>query len=124
MAFRDLIRDLVSNAFVTLDDLAPTITYVSVTAPAYNPETGAITETTAEHEVKGVLARFGLNELDGEVIVTTDMKVLIPAKDLPVNPNENDRIIATVNGAEKTYNVQRILGVPGESLHMLHVREV
>jgi len=122
--FRDLIRDLVSNAFVTLDDLAPTATYVAVSDPQYNPETGAVIETTASHPVPAVFSRFGINELDDEIIVVTDMKVLIPAKDLPANPNENDRITGTVNGQTKTFNVQRILGVPGESLHILHVREV
>jgi len=123
MAFKALIEGLVKQAMVIVDDLALKIDYVQIGAPTYNPTTGQIDENEVEVEdVTAVLARFSINEVDAEVIVTTDYKCLIAALDLPgVTPGINDRI-RKADGKE--YNVQRIMGVPGESLHILHVREV
>jgi hypothetical protein len=61
-----------------------------------------------------------MDEKDSTVIVSTDLKCLIAAADLPVTPTINDKIVAK----GKTWNVLRVMGVPGDSLHILHVREV
>lgn len=124
MTFGPLIKNLVQSAMQTLGpDLAPACDYTVVANPTYDPVTGTVTEGgTVVENVPMVLARFSINEVDAEVIVTTDYKALIAALDLPgVTPGINDHLTAT-NGKE--YNVQRIMGVPGESLHILHVREV
>jgi len=65
-------------------------------------------------------ARFTVEEMDDSVVVTTDMKALIAALDLPVEPKIDDAI-RTAGG--DNYIVKRLLGVPGGSLHILHVRK-
>lgn len=120
MAFASLIKGLVSNAMTTVGDLAPVVTYRQVIGADYDPETGTMVENTKDYSVKGVLASFSLSEKDANVVVTTDQKLLVAAADLPVRPAQNDRVI--ISG--KFWNVMRLLGVPGESLYIIHIREV
>jgi len=68
-----------------------------------------------------VFANFAIEEVDATVIVQTDMKAIISAQDLTATPAENDRITDTA-GIE--WNVIKIMGVPGDSLWLVHVRRV
>lgn len=120
MGFADLAKGLVSQAMKTVGDLAPTITYRSVSSTTYDPASGNMVETYKDYPVKAVLTSFSLDEKDNSVVVTTDQKCLIASADLPVTPNKDDKVISK----GKTWNVLRIMGVPGESLYKIHVREV
>lgn len=120
MAFAASIKALVSQAMQTAADLAPAVTYRAIRATTYNPATGNMVETYTDYTVKAVLTSFRMDEKDRDIVIATDMKCLIAAADLPVTPGINDRII---NGS-KTYNVVAVKGVPGDSLHIIHVREV
>lgn len=121
MAFKSLIRNQVQNAFKILGDLAPEVTYYSVDVGTYDPATDERGNVETPYTVRAVLARFKFGEVYDDVSVTTDYKALISAADLPVSPTENDYIV-TADG--KRYEVRKGLGVPGESLHIVHVREV
>lgn len=120
MAFAPLIKGLVNNAFSILGDLAEDVTFKSLGSVTYNTTTGATTRAETNTTVKAVLARFRIDELDSQVVVMTDMKLLIPAEQLPTPPKINDIVTAK----SKEWTVVRILGVPGESLHIVHIREV
>jgi hypothetical protein len=117
------IAKIVQNAFKTAQAAAgvlENITYQSVELGAYNPTTDDHNITVTEHQFEAALARFKASEVYDDVIVTSDFKCLFPALNLPVDVSTNDRIL--VKG--KTYEVRKSLGVPGESLHILHIREV
>lgn len=122
--FKSLLEGQVQNVFKILgqvDGLAPNQTFVGASdGQTYN--TATRTYTTAEVDypaVPMVLARFKAEEIDEEVVVTTDLKALIAALDLPVVPQMGDKIRTQAN---EVYNVERIMGVPGDSLYILHVR--
>lgn len=123
MSFNQLIKNQVSSAFKTLKDggLAPEMTYYAVAVGAYDPATDARANVETAYTIYPVMARFAFNEVYDDVSVTTDYKALVPALDLPVTPTQNDYL---VDAAGKRYEVRKGLGVPGESLHILHVREV
>lgn len=121
MALKGLILDLVSQAFTIVDDLAVVATFVQHTGSTYDAASGATTEaTTLFPNIKMVMPKFSAEEKDDEVKIFTDSKCLIPAKDLPVVPNINDEITT----ATASWDVIRILGVPGDSLYILHVRKI
>lgn len=120
MSFSQLIKTAVSGAMKSLGDLAPSVTYRRVTPGTYDPQTGVINQTVQEYVVSAVLTSFSLNELDASIVVVTDMKCLIAASDLPIMPTEHDQIVAK----GKTWEVIRLMGVPGDSLYKIHVREV
>lgn len=122
MAWEQLIKDQVQSAFVILDDLAPENTYVSVDlgGSSYNIATGTVVRVdVTETGVPMVLARFRIQELDASIVTTTDLKVLIAFNDLTSTPKQQDRI-HLVDG--RNFLVMRVLGVPGDSLHILHIR--
>jgi hypothetical protein len=126
MGYKSLIDTQVQAAFKMLgqaDGLAPAHTYASASAggSSYDPATGTMTQSIVEYaDVPMVLAQFKTTEIDNAIVTTTDMKVLIAALDLPVEPKPQDYIYLS-NGM--AYMVERILGVPGNSLHILHVRQ-
>ncbi len=121
MSLKALVNDLVGEAFNTLDDLASVVTIVQRTGGVYDPATGASTEATTQIlNIKVVLVKFKEEERDDEVVTLTDMKCLVPASPLPTGFlfTTNDEII----DGTTTWDIIRYLGVPGESLHILHVR--
>ena len=125
MGFKSLIDNQVKGAMQILgqvDGLAPFGVYVQRGERTYDATTRTYTATDTNHaDVPMVFAKFTVDELDEEVVTSTDQKVLIAALDLSISPKSQDAIIDT-NG--DTYNVERLLGVPGGSLHILHVRKV
>lgn len=123
MGFKSLLEQQVGNVFDILgqtDGLAPNPSFLQNGGQTYNATARTYTTATTEHSnIPMVLARFKVEEIDAEVVVTTDLKALIPAIKMPVEPQIGDKILTADN---KTYNVERSLGVPGDSLYILHVR--
>lgn len=122
--FKSLLETQVQNAFKILgqtDGLAPNQTYVGDSGgQTYNTATRTYTSAEVDYpDVPMVLARFKSEEIDDEITITTDLKALIAALDLPVAPQMGDKIRTQ---AGEVYNVERIMGVPGDSLYILHVR--
>jgi len=122
--FESLLKDQMQNVMKILgqvDGLAPNQTYVSKDEDAaYDTATRTYTAGEVDYpNVPMVLARFTIEEMDSEIIATTDQKAIIASLDLPVEPRPQDKI-RTANG--QVYNVERLMGVPGESIYILHVR--
>jgi hypothetical protein len=122
MGFDALIKTAVQGGFVTLGDLAPSHTYVSVdtSAGVYDTATGSyVRNADVEQTVKMVLSRFRNEEIDSSIVVTTDFKILVAALDLTAVPKRGDRI-HLVDG--RKFHIERVMGVPGESIHILQSR--
>lgn len=130
MGLRDNIRNLVSTAMKAVGDIAEKGIYDRVTPGVYDPATSTHVETVVSYEdVTIVLTSFAMEEIDNDVDVRTDQKALIAANDLPVVPAKPDRIRLPIRNAfgavigTAVWNVQRILGVPGDSLFKIHIRK-
>jgi hypothetical protein len=67
-----------------------TVRYVS--AGGYNATTGAITETTSDTDVKGVLEGVSVREVN-ELIQQGDKRLTVAAKELPSAPETKDRVV-------------------------------
>lgn len=122
MGLRDLVMKSVSDAIRLTDDLAEVVTLVKHNGSVYDPAVGKPVESTSEYPgIRAVLPKFSSQEKDDEVVILTDRKCLIAAYDLPagVVPSENDEIVTPT----ATWDIRRILGVPGDSLYILHVRK-
>ena len=122
--FKSLMETQVQKVFKILgqtDGLAPNQTYVGDSGgQTYNTASRTYTSAEVDYpDVPMVLARFKSEEIDDQITVTTDLKALIAALDLPVAPQMGDKIRTQ---AGEVYNVERIMGVPGDSLYILHVR--
>lgn len=68
------------------------VTIRYVTAGDYNTTTGAITETTSDTNVKGVLEDVNLREVN-ELIQAGDKKLTVAANDLATAPETKDRVV-------------------------------
>lgn len=124
MGFDTLIKRQVQGAMKILgqeDGLAPLHDYIATDGTTYDTATATVIPVTTTYpDVPMVLARFRIDEMDNQIVPQTDMKVLIAALDLDVLPSVQD-LVYLKNGM--AYMVERILGVPGASLHILHVRQ-
>ena len=67
-----------------------TVRYVS--AGGYNATTGAITETTSDTDVKGVLEDVSVREVN-ELVQQGDKRLTVAATDLPSAPETKDRVV-------------------------------
>lgn len=68
------------------------LTYRQVSGGAYNATTGAITETTTNYTVRGVLEDVNKREVN-ELIQANDKRLILAAADLAVTPNTADRVV-------------------------------
>jgi hypothetical protein len=68
------------------------VTIRVVTLGAYNTTTGAITETTADTAVRGVLEDVNAREVN-ELIQASDKKLTVAAADLAAAPSTTDRVV-------------------------------
>jgi len=69
-----------------------TATIRTVTPGAYNTSTGAITETTSDTVVRGVLEDVNLREVN-DLIQAGDKRLLVAAADMASAPTNADRVI-------------------------------
>lgn len=132
MGLKRDIAGLVSLAIGLTGDLSPGVVYRRHTGTSYDIKLGRPVDTFTDYgaapgpSLKGTLARFSESERDSEVNVLTDQKILIAFADLErlgfpagAEPSQNDDII--INGVK--WDVRRVLGVPGNSLYILHIRK-
>lgn len=123
-----LIAEQVQGAMRILgqdeDGLAQRQTYVVVddSPAAYNVDTGRMeaARNVSHPDIPMAIVRFQIDEMDSEVQPTVDRKVLIAGLDLPgIQPKAAD-VIELANGM--VYEVRRMLSLPGDAMHILHVR--
>lgn len=119
-SYAALVQSLVKKAIVMTGDLSSDVIYYSNADPDYDTTTGEPIATTTTYTFTAPVVRFGLNELDSKTVIATDAKLLAPYLDLPVEPRENDTVLAR----GKTWKVIRTIGTPGDSLWVIHLREV
>ena len=123
MSLADLVSTLVKDNFEVLGDLRETVDYVSVVdTGTYDPVTDTTSPTTQTvANIKIVGSRFKVNEIDSSVNSLTDKKYIIPAKlIIGVTPSTNDYIM---DATSTRWNVQKVMGVPGNGVWILHVRQ-
>jgi hypothetical protein len=119
MSFSALAQGLAKTAIGIAGDLAPTVVYTAVAGPpVYTPATGATVTPTKTYTFNAILAKFGQNELDSNMVIATDAKLIVAALDLPVEPTTMDSMVIL----GKTWSMQREVGTPGQALRVLHIR--
>jgi hypothetical protein len=120
--FKDLIIDMVQEAFDITGDLKSTVNYVQFSTGAYDVNTASPTYTyNYQIGIGAIMTSFSEDEKDDEVQVLFDRKVLISAKTFEIELDQaTEDTIVDEDG--KAWNVVRYLGVTGKSLHKFHVR--
>ena len=76
----------------TLGVLGGDVTIRQVTAGSYNTTTGAITESTSDKTIKGVVSNIARNEVN-DLIESQDKRLTISAGDLTFAPTTKDRVV-------------------------------
>ena len=120
MSLAAIMRQVVGTAFDVIDDIAPAGTITRNSTASYSVATGQDTPDGAPIGIDQIIpTRFRAKEIDGSVNIATDSKFIMQTSDLPFTPENGDMI--TFNGGE--WNVVKVMGVPGESIWILHVRK-
>ena len=68
------------------------VTIRTITTGAYNTTTGAITETTSDNEIRGVLENVNAREVN-ELIQAGDKKLIVAAADTAAVPRTVDKVL-------------------------------
>ena len=87
-----LANALKKAASKTLSKLGGNVTIRKVTAGSYNATTGAISETTADTTVKGILENVTRSQVN-DLIEQQDKILTIAANDLDYVPTTKDRVV-------------------------------
>jgi hypothetical protein len=119
MGYRDKIAGLVQKAFQKLGDLPTEVTYTRVVPGAYDPDTDTTANVTQTYTLNVVQVGLTEQEQDWWKTNLVTQKLLIAARDLPVVPEENDRVV--ISGV--TWSVKRVKRVPGDSLFIVYIQE-
>ena len=112
-----------SNALKQINDKGRALT---VREPSddqvFDPENFTFEEGTPEDtDVKGLFTQFATKDVDGEVIMRTDKRVLIPANALSAAPSNSAKII---DGGTEYQVINTEVLQPGDTpiLYMVQVR--
>ncbi len=122
MTLTETIARGVETAFSAAGDLVALGTYVaragaSVYDPVADTYTGGSVTVTNVRMIRTALSD---EEREASPVTVSDVKVLVPAVDLPGHrPGERDTFTIQNIG----YNVLRIKAVPGDSLWIIFARE-
>lgn len=121
MGLTHTIQAGVKTAFRALGDLNKPLTYKSMTgAVVRDIEAGTVTPVTTDHTLKfSVFTKFKDTEVDAQVSVLTDEKLLFPRQDLPVEPKASDII---VDNTGRTWEVTRRLSDAAAAVCVVQVR--
>ncbi len=120
MGMKEAFQNAAVAAFSAAGNIKTSVTYHSTGTNAYNTSTGAMTETGGQDlSVSVMFTNYEQEEIDGDVILTTDQKALIPTLNLSVTPKITDTIIA---GSE-TWQVQGKKTDPAEAMWEIQLRK-
>lgn len=119
---RAALQQAVVGAFEGLDDLRTPILYQLLTGDVIrNVEAGTVTPVSRNFKINSaIFVRFTEKEIDQNVSVETDSKLLIPAALLKAEPKTADIIVE--RKSKKVWEVIRRLQDPGHAVISLHVR--
>jgi hypothetical protein len=86
----------------------------------YDTHTGIVTASpgTVISDVRMILTSVQVEELVGSTVAVTDVKLLVPAADLPFQPRATDTVL--LKGVR--YNIVFPKPIPGNALHILYCR--
>ena len=87
-----LANALKKAASASLKKLGGDVTIRQVTAGAYNTTTGAISESTSDTTIKGVLSNVSRNQVN-DLVESHDKLLTISAGDLTFAPTTKDRVV-------------------------------
>lgn len=119
--FAELARDLIANAIGNqMPGLnASVVLHYLVSQGDYDADLGQYVNVWADSDpIPCVAARPTFDEVQGGQVVATDVKLIIPAKFL--TREIDDQTTATIAG--KKYNVWKEKGVPGTIIQIVFAR--
>ncbi len=87
-----LAQSLKKVAGNVIGSLGADVTIRYVTGGSYNTTTGAITETTSDTAIKGVVQAIRQNEVN-DLVQASDKRLIVPAKELATAPETKDRAV-------------------------------
>ena len=87
-----LAQSLEKVAGNVIDALGADVTIRYVTAGTYNTTTGAITETTSDTAIKGVVEAISQREVN-DLVQASDKRLIVAAKELATAPETKDRVV-------------------------------
>ena len=87
-----LAQSLEKVASNVIDALGADVTIRYVTAGSYNTTTGAITETTSDTAIKGVVEAISQREVN-DLVQASDKRLIVAAKELATAPETKDRVV-------------------------------
>lgn len=122
MGLKKSINQAVLQAFKTIDDLNTPITYKSLTGQyTRDLDAGTSTPVTQDFNLKyAVFTKFKDSEVDKDISVMTDSKLLFPTQTLGIDPKSSDIVLVPLTG--RIWEITRVLSEPSASVTVLQVR--
>lgn len=116
------ISSAVRAALRNFAELEETITYRESADPAsYDPSTGVLTRSPTPRIIRGIFVEFKQSEVDGEVVQTQDIKVVITSDQFGTYTPKLSDVIVRDDG--RVWNVVRIKGnEPVGAFYVFQVR--
>lgn len=115
-----IYTNMAATALKQINDKGRNLSLVSDAGSSYDPDTDTFTEETETSSFKGLVTVFKSSDIDGEMILRDDKRILIAAESIS-KPNNGDKI----TDGSVTYTVVNTEEVkPGDVavLYMVQVR--
>jgi hypothetical protein len=121
MGLKATLQRAVKAAFKAADDVPRKCTYKSVSGEVVRDlVAGTSTRVTQEFTLQTVIfTKFSEKDIDRDPALLTDMKMLFPTQDLPVQPKQSDTVLDDVG---THWVIIKRISDPASVLTILQVR--
>lgn len=114
-----LVADSIFGTLDAATDTVARVDYYEHALATYDVSQRSYTHGVCTHSnIRAVIVAPTVDEIDGEMVTHSSVKILIASNDLGVRPDAQDMLKDTANG--KIYNVKKVKGAPGSSLWILY----
>jgi hypothetical protein len=118
MSLREAISEAVTQAFLAIGDIKYNASYISLSEPIYDKETGTVSSFETLYPIEGVLYDFEINQIDNKIVIFGDQQFIFMASILPITPHINDRV--RVDGND--WQIKNVFKDPVGVTWNLHLR--
>lgn len=123
MGLRDTLKSSAQSAFKAAGDIKEDVTYYGKGVVTYNTSTGVVNAQDSGYLISAIFSNYKNSQVDGKKILNTDVRMLLPQNDLPIEPAAHDFIIRLEANASIKYEALSIEKDPAGALWMIQLRK-
>lgn len=123
MSLKDTFSKAAQTGATIFNSVFKDAVYYGEASSVYNASSGAVSAIVSSEAISILLSNYKAREIDGERVLPTDLKGMIPQANINSTPALNDHIQVVESGASVTYEIINIMEDAAEATWVFQLRK-